>query len=106
MDEFELPAVIAKIREDLMRAQEQGAGKGLGFTLEDVELEFQVAVTKEGGGKAGVKFLVINAEASGKYSNAVTQKVKIKLKMYDNRPQPPGEKRPKNPAEISRIGKR
>jgi hypothetical protein len=83
MDAFELSEVIAKLRQDLARARTEGAGKDLRFSLDEIELEFQVVVTKEGNGKLGVKFLVIDAEAGGKYANAVTQKIKLKMKLSE-----------------------
>jgi len=106
MDAFELSEVIANLRQDLERAKRQGAGKDLQFSLDDVELEFPVVVTKEGDGKLGVKFWVINAEAGGKYANAVTQKIKLKLKVTDKKPAKDNDKKPPGPLMINRRGKR
>ncbi len=81
MDGPELSDVIAKLRASLIEAQRAGQGQALRFLIEDIEVELQFAVTKEGTGSAGVKFWVIEAKADGKYSNAVTQKIKMKLKI-------------------------
>ena len=78
MDGLELSDVLDQLRANLARAQKKGAGQDLRFSLDDVEVEFQVAVTKEGTGKAGVKFWVINAEACGKFADVTTQKIKLK----------------------------
>lgn len=83
MDGLELSDVLAHLRANLARAQQEGAGQDLRFSLDDVEVEFQVAITKEGEGKAGVKFWVVNAELGGKLANATTQKIKLKMKVSD-----------------------
>jgi hypothetical protein len=83
MDGLELADVLAQLRANLAQAQQEGAGQDLRFALDDIEVELQVAVTKEGTGKAGVKFWVINAEAGGKLSDVTTQKIKLKMKAVD-----------------------
>lgn len=97
-DTFELSDVIANLRQNLEHAKQQGSGEDLQFLLDDIELEFQVVITKEGGGKFNIKFWVLNAAADGKYTNAVTQKIKMKFKVKDNTS---GE-----PLAVSRLGKR
>jgi hypothetical protein len=83
MDGLELADVLAQLRANLAQAQQEGAGHDLRFALDDVEVELHVAVTKEGTGKAGVKFWVINAEAGGKISDVTTQKITLKMKVLD-----------------------
>jgi len=90
MDGPELSDVLAQLRENLVRAQQEGEGKDLRFLLDDIEVEFQVAITQEGSGKAGVKFWVVNAEAGGKLANVTTQKIKLKMKISD--PKKPNER--------------
>ncbi|QLQ32166.1 MAG: hypothetical protein HZT40_11875 [Candidatus Thiothrix singaporensis] len=59
------------------------SGHELKFNLNNIEVEFQTVVEKEGGGEAGgkIKFWVldIDAKVSGKYKEAATQKVKLSL---------------------------
>ena len=83
MDGLGLADVLAQLRANLAQALQEGAEQDLRFALDDVEVELQVAVTKEGIGKAGVKFWVINAEAGGKISVVTTQKIKLKMKVVD-----------------------
>ena len=83
MDGLELADVLAQLRVNLAQAQQDGVGQDLRFALDDVEVELQLAVTKEEEGKAGVKFWVINAEAGGKLSDVTTQKIKLKMKVVD-----------------------
>ena len=79
-DKFELSQVIVKLREELLEAQKQGEDKDLRFRVEDIEVELQMVAEREGSGKMGVKWWVYNAEAAGKLSSQVTQKLKFKLK--------------------------
>jgi hypothetical protein len=83
MDGLGLADVLAQLRSNLAQALQEGAEEDLRFALDDVEVELQVAVTKEGTGKAGVKFWVINAEAAGKLADVTTQKIKLKMKVVD-----------------------
>lgn len=79
MEGIELSEMITSLRQELERATEEGAGKDIKFLSGDVELELQVKVSKQGGGKVGVKFWVVNAEANGKISSESIQKIKLKL---------------------------
>ena len=83
MDGLNLADVLAQLRANLAQVQQEGVGQDLRFALDDVEVELQVAVTKEGTGKAGVRFWVINAEAGGNLSDVTTQKIKLKMKVVD-----------------------
>jgi hypothetical protein len=76
----ELKNVLAQLRTQLAAAQREGNNAGLRFEIEDIEVELNVAVTAEGGGNAGVKFLVVTGNLDGKASREVTQKIKLKLK--------------------------
>jgi hypothetical protein len=59
----DLAEVIGKVREDLERAQRQGAQSGLRFRVDRVCLEFAVQVRREGNGSAGLKLGVVTANA-------------------------------------------
>lgn len=80
---LELSAVMNALREEIKQAGWAAQGHDLKFNLNNIEVEFQTVVEKEGGGEAGgkIKFWVLDLEAkvSGKYKNAVTQKIKLSL---------------------------
>lgn len=81
MTEIALSDVLAELRSELTRAQAAGDGENIRFIIDDAEITLQVATTKEGIGKTGVKFWVVNAEAGGKLAEAVTQTLRLKLKV-------------------------
>ena len=73
MDKIPLSEMVAELRRELLKAQEEGKDAALRFLIEDVELEVQVGTTKEADGGGGVKFWVYNAEAKVSASDATTQ---------------------------------
>lgn len=75
-----LTELIAELRRELAEAQAQGQGQPLRLRVEEAEIELQVVLTRERGTDAGVKFWVLNADLKDKYSDATTQKIKLKLK--------------------------
>ena len=63
-----------------------GAGPGAGgrsgqpsVRTGPVELEFEVAVTRTGGGQAGVQLWVLTLGGKGELANATTQRIKVTL---------------------------
>lgn len=80
MEGVELSKMLASLRQELNKAQHEGDGKDIKFAIDDIELELQLTVAEEGGGKAGVKFWVVNAETGGKVTSQSIQKIKLKLK--------------------------
>jgi hypothetical protein len=77
--ELELSEVIAKLRGDLIKAQQEGEGKDLKFAISEVSVELQIGVTREASGSAGLKFWVLDLNGSTKGSNATTQKITLKM---------------------------
>lgn len=83
-----LADAIRQLREELRLAVEAGEGQDLRFGIEELQLEMQVLVTKgasaKAGGKGGLRFWVLDAEASGeaagKYESSRLQKITLKLK--------------------------
>lgn len=75
-----LSELIAELRSELAEAQKQGAGKELRFTVEEIEIELKVGITKEveAGGK--VKFWVYEAGLKGGVSEQDLQRVLLKIK--------------------------
>jgi hypothetical protein len=80
---LDLSTVLAKLRDELIKAQDAGDGSNLRFLIDDIEVELQVVVTGEGEAKVGFKVLPFGAEAKVKGSDATTQKLHLKLKIVD-----------------------
>ena len=79
MEQLGLAETMEALRAELARAAEAGAEAGFQFPVAGVELEFHVAVTKSGEGKAGVKFWVVELGGAGSYAREEIQTVTVKL---------------------------
>jgi hypothetical protein len=79
-----LADTIAAVRRELGAAQQAGAGQPVQFRAGPVELEFEVAVTRTGGGQAGVQLWVLTLGAKGELGHATTQRVKVTLQPVDS----------------------
>lgn len=88
MHELALSDVLIKLREDLATVQREGEGKDVRFVVDDVEIQLQVVVTRQGEGKAGIKFWVINAEAGVHAAASTTQNLRLKLKAVGENGEP------------------
>lgn len=78
----ELPSLadtIAAVRRELDLAQAAGQRQPVQFRSGPVELEFEVAVTRTGGGQAGVQLWVLTLGAKGEMGHATTQRIKVTL---------------------------
>ncbi len=67
--EGKLPSLadtIAAVRRELSLAQAAGQGQPVQFWTGPVELEFEVAVTRTGGGQAGVQLWVLTLGGKGR----------------------------------------
>lgn len=85
-DDQNLPSLadtIAAVRRELGLAQAAGQGQPIQFRSGPVELEFEVAVTRTGGGEAGVKLWVLTLGAKGELGQATTQRIKLTLQPVD-----------------------
>ena len=49
-----------------------------------MELEFEVAVTRTGGGQAGVQLWVLTLGGKGELAHATTQRIKVTLQPVDS----------------------
>jgi len=74
-----LADTIAAVRRELASAQAEGDGQAIQFRAGPVELEFEVAVTRTGGGQAGVQLWVLTLGAKGELGHASTQRIKVTL---------------------------
>ena len=79
-DEFpSLADTIAAVRRELSSAQTAGQGQAVQFRTGPVELEFEVAVTRTGGGQAGVQIWVLTLGGKREREHATTQRIKVTL---------------------------
>ena len=80
--EGKLPSLadtIAAVRRELSAAQAAGQGQPVQFRTGPVELEFEVAVTRSGGGQAGVQLWVLTLGGKAELGQATTQRIKVTL---------------------------
>jgi Trypsin-co-occurring domain 2 len=78
-----LAETIAAVRRELSAAQAAGQGQPVQFRTGPVELEFEVAVTRSGGGEAGVQLWVLTLGGKGERGQATTQRIKVTLQPVD-----------------------
>ena len=74
-----LADTIAAVRRELSAAQTAGQGQPVQFRTGPVELEFEVAVTRTGGGQAGVQLWVLTLGGKAELGKAITQRIKVTL---------------------------
>ena len=85
-EESRLPSLadtIAAVRRELSAAQAAGAGQPVQFRTGPVELEFELAVTRSGGGQAGVQLWVLTLGGKAELGQATTQRIKVTLHPVD-----------------------
>jgi hypothetical protein len=85
MTEIGLQAAIAAVRDDLTAAMTDGAHAEFQFPVDGVEMEFQVAVTREGSTGGKVRFWVLDWDASVSGTHEQVHKVKVSLGAPVNR---------------------
>jgi hypothetical protein len=76
----DLAGALRSLRAQLTDAMAEGADEEVRFTLEAIEVEFEVAITREVGGDASVHFWVLTAEAKAASTTAATHRLKLQLK--------------------------
>jgi hypothetical protein len=80
IEKIPLAEMLKDLRTELLTARSEGQNADLRFEVTDVELEVNIAATKEAGGGGGVKFWVYNAEAKVRASDVRTHRLKLTLK--------------------------
>lgn len=78
-ERVELAQVIGQLRQELLTAMREGEGEDLWFELGPVELELTVAVSKEAGPNAKVRFWVVELGVDGKVASQATQRITLTL---------------------------
>jgi Trypsin-co-occurring domain 2 len=79
VQQLELADTVEALRAELARAAAAGTDAEFQFPVAGAQLEFHVAVTKSGEGKAGVKFWVVELGGAGSYAREEIQKVTVTL---------------------------
>ena len=64
-------------------AHEAGQGQSIQFQTGPVELEFEIAVTRTGGGQAGVQLWVLTIGGKAEMAHGTTQRIKVTLQPVD-----------------------
>jgi hypothetical protein len=78
-EQVELAQVIGQLRQELSAAMREGEGEDLRFELGPVELELTIAVSKEAGPNAKVRFWVVELGADAKVASQATQRITLTL---------------------------
>ena len=79
MERLGLAETVEALRAELARAAAAGAEAEFQFPVAGVQLEFHVAVTRTGEGRAGVKFWVVELGGAGSYAREEIQTVTVTL---------------------------
>jgi hypothetical protein len=84
-DQSKIPLAnaIRALREELAQAVREGQDEEVRFRVGPVDLEFQVEISKEASGKAGVAFWVVSVGGGGGRSSSTANTVKINLQPVD-----------------------
>ncbi|MBT2365695.1 hypothetical protein J7E88_10290 [Streptomyces sp. ISL-10] len=76
-----LADMVTGLRRELEDAQQRALGEKLQFSIDDVELEATVQITRNAAGKAGVQFWVVQAGGEIARGDATTHRIKLALKL-------------------------
>ncbi len=85
MGEMPLAATIAALREELIEAMRAAQDADLRFEVGQVQVEFNVGVTREAGGQGKAKFWVLELGGEGTYRKEEIQRVTLTLEAPVNR---------------------
>jgi hypothetical protein len=79
MDTIDLVQVVSALRAQLADAVTAAKGQEIQFPVGEIQLEFQVGVTKDVNAKGGVNFHIFELGVGGDYSKESVQTVTIHL---------------------------
>ncbi len=79
MEKIELAQLIQDLRSELSAARAASVTSDLRFEIGNIDLELSVAVSREGGPSAKVRFWVVEAGGSAKLGASTTQKIRLTL---------------------------
>ena len=75
-----LAATVRALRAELTEAMSEGREQDLLFELGDINLEFQVAVSKDAAAEGGVRFWVVTLGAKGSMATSATHRLALTLR--------------------------
>ncbi|MEV7688832.1 trypco2 family protein [Streptomyces bungoensis] len=76
-----LADMVTGLRMELEEAQRRAVGQQLRFTIDDVEVEATVAITRDVNAKGGVQFWVLQAGGEYTHGDATTHRIKLGLRV-------------------------
>lgn len=74
-----LAEAIREVRLELQQAMQEGQGSGIGFEAGQVELEFEVGLTRSREASGGFQLSVLSLGAKGDRTSTATHRVNIVL---------------------------
>ncbi|MFJ6893820.1 trypco2 family protein [Streptomyces hokutonensis] len=77
-----LAAAIEELRQELYKAQDQGAQQQFAFQIEEAQLELLLELRDEGKGDGKLQFGVATVSAGGSHSSTRTHKLTLKLHWF------------------------
>lgn len=77
--EIELAELLASLRAEINRARLDSAKDDVRFRVDSIDLELHVAVEKEAGVDAGVRFWVVSMGGKGSAKSSETHVIKLSL---------------------------
>ena len=80
----DITTALEQLRSQLTAVQESSADAALRFAVTEVEIEFLVQVTKDGGGSGGVRLGLVSVGADGRLSKGNSHRLKLKLDVRDS----------------------
>ena len=98
---LELSTMINDLRAQLVKAQDEGRDESLRFTVEEVEMELDIAVEEHAEVGVAAKFYVLTSKFKALKKEGLTQKLKIKLKPHTEVVDPTSGKEKKVPVDIN-----
>ena len=75
-----LAECIRALRDELVEAEEAGAGSDIRFRLKPIMLTVQTVVQRETGGSGKIRWWLVEASAEGKLVSGSTQTLQLQLK--------------------------
>ncbi len=97
---LELSQLIKNLRAELAEAKREGDGKDLRFIVEDVELELDIATEASSEGGIAAKFYVFTGQYKETDKDAVTQRIRLKLRPQEEYVDPKTGKKEIGPGKI------
>lgn len=83
MTDIGLAAAIEGLRQELYRAQDQGAGQQFAFGIEEAQLELLLELRDSGKGDGKLDFGVAKIGVGGEFATVRTHKLTLKLSVKD-----------------------